>query len=70
MTLGNVADSRLVEEHAVGRRDAAGVERSGWTALLLGALFMSCAALAFVLFPRALLAPVSELREGRDVACG
>jgi len=41
--------------HAVGRRDAAGAGRSGWTALLLGGLFMSCAALAFVLFPRALL---------------
>jgi MATE family multidrug resistance protein len=54
--------------HAVGRRDAAGVERSGWTALLLGALFMSCAALAFVLFPRALLGLYT--REPRVIETG
>jgi MATE family multidrug resistance protein len=41
--------------HAVGRRDAAGAARSGWTALLFGALFMSSAAAAFVLVPRALI---------------
>jgi MATE family multidrug resistance protein len=37
--------------HAVGRRDPAGASRSGWTALLLGALFMLAAALAFVGIP-------------------
>ncbi|HSC28961.1 MAG TPA: MATE family efflux transporter, partial [Vicinamibacterales bacterium] len=41
--------------HAVGRRDAAGAVRSGWTALLFGAAFMSCAAAVFVLFPRWLI---------------
>jgi MATE family multidrug resistance protein len=41
--------------HAVGRRDAEGVWRAGWTALVLGAAFMSAAALAFVLIPRGLL---------------
>jgi MATE family multidrug resistance protein len=41
--------------HAVGRRDAEGVRRAGWTALLLGAAFMSAAALAFVAVPRKLL---------------
>lgn len=40
---------------ALGRREPAAASRSGWTALLLGAGFMSCAGLAFVLFPRAIL---------------
>jgi MATE family, multidrug efflux pump len=38
--------------HAVGRRDRAGAARSGWTALLFGTLFMSCASAAFLLIPR------------------
>jgi MATE family multidrug resistance protein len=41
--------------HAVGRRDAPGVRRSGWTALLLGAGFMACAAAAFLLVPTPLI---------------
>ncbi len=41
--------------HAVGRRDWEGAARSGWTAILFGVLFMSCAAAAFLLFPRALI---------------
>jgi MATE family multidrug resistance protein len=41
--------------HAVGRRDAAGAARSGWTALLFGTLFMACAAAVFLLIPRALI---------------
>ncbi len=40
---------------AVGRRDAAGVARSGWTALLFGTFFMACAAAVFLLVPRALI---------------
>ena len=28
---------------AIGRRDAAGAARAGWTALLFGTLFMTCA---------------------------
>ncbi|MGH9773754.1 MAG: MATE family efflux transporter [Candidatus Acidiferrales bacterium] len=39
---------------ALGRRDRAGASRSGWTAIALGAGFMSCAAAAFLLFPRAI----------------
>jgi MATE family multidrug resistance protein len=34
--------------HAVGRADAGGAARAGWTALLLGVGFMSAAALLFV----------------------
>ena len=41
--------------HAVGRRDPQGASRAGWTALLFATLFMSMAALAFLLMPRALL---------------
>ena len=41
--------------HAVGRHDPAGAARSGWTALLFGTLFMSCAAATFLLTPRALI---------------
>ncbi len=37
--------------HAVGRRDERGARRSGWTALLLGAAFMSCAAIVFLSVP-------------------
>ncbi|MEX1129803.1 MAG: MATE family efflux transporter [Vicinamibacterales bacterium] len=41
--------------HAVGRRDAAGAARAGWTALLFGVLFMSAAAAVFFTVPRLLL---------------
>jgi MATE family multidrug resistance protein len=41
--------------HAVGRHDPVGAARSGWTALLFGTLFMSCAAAAFLLIPRVLI---------------
>jgi MATE family multidrug resistance protein len=41
--------------HAVGRRDPDGAARAGWTALLLGVGFMSCAAAAFLLVPGTLI---------------
>jgi MATE family multidrug resistance protein len=41
--------------HAVGRGDAAGAARAGWTALLFGVGFMSIAAVAFLVMPRALI---------------
>ena len=37
---------------ALGRRDVRAAERSGFTALLLGGGFMSCAALVFLLLPQ------------------
>jgi len=40
---------------AIGRRDAAGAARAGWTALLFGVVFMSVAAIAFVAIPRPLI---------------
>jgi MATE family multidrug resistance protein len=41
--------------HAVGRRDAAGASRAGWTALLFGTLFMAAAAAIFLTIPRTLI---------------
>ncbi len=41
--------------HALGRREPAAAVRSGWTALLLGAGFMLCAGMAFLLFPEAIM---------------
>lgn len=37
---------------AIGRRDPHAAARAGWAALILGVGFMSCAAVAFVLFPQ------------------
>lgn len=44
---------------AVGRHDGVGAARSGWTALLFGTFFMSCAAATFLLFPRRLVGAFS-----------
>lgn len=41
--------------HAVGRHDADGADRAGWTALLFAVLFMSAAATIFLTLPRPLL---------------
>ena len=41
--------------HAYGARDAAGVSRSGWTALVVGLGFMVFSAATMLLFPRFLL---------------
>lgn len=41
--------------HAIGRRNKADALHAGWTALLFGTLFMSCAAAAFLLIPRQLI---------------
>ena len=37
--------------HAVGRRDALGAERAGWSAIVLGAVFMTAAAVVFIVVP-------------------
>jgi len=46
--------------HAVGRRDRSGAARSGWTAILFGVAFMSLAAAAFLLAPRALIGAFTD----------
>jgi len=48
--IGSAAAVRV--GHALGRRDAHGASRAGWTALALGASFMTCMALALWLVPR------------------
>jgi multidrug resistance protein, MATE family len=41
---------------AMGRRDPRGVRRSGWTAITIGLGFMACAAIAFLIVPRPIMA--------------
>jgi len=50
--LGISAAAAVRVGQALGRKDRAGAGMAGWTALLLGASFMSLAALAFVAVPR------------------
>jgi MATE family multidrug resistance protein len=66
--LGVAAAGAVRVGHAVGRRDAAGVGRAGWTALAVGVGFMALAALAMVLVP----APIISLftTDGAVVATG
>src|SRR5689334_7045480 len=40
---------------AVGRRDADGAMRAGWTAIAIGVTFMAAAALVFLVAPRLLV---------------
>ncbi len=40
---------------AVGRKDPDGIRRAGWTALVIGGLFMLIPALLFAIFPKALI---------------
>ena len=53
---------------AVGRRDPGGAARSGWTAILFGALFMSSASAAFLIVPRTLIGAFTS--DGSVVAIG
>lgn len=53
--LGISAAGAVRVGQAVGRRDAAGAMRAGWTALALGAGFMTMAAVVFVTLPRPIL---------------
>jgi multidrug resistance protein, MATE family len=53
--------------HAVGRRDGAGAERAGWTALLFGVAFMAMAAASFVIAPQALVGAFTSDRRVIDI---
>jgi MATE family multidrug resistance protein len=55
--LGVAAAGAVRVGHAMGRRDSAGAGRAGWTALAVGAGFMSVAALAMLIVP----APIIKL---------
>jgi MATE family multidrug resistance protein len=48
---------------AVGQQDADGIRRAGWTALILGASFMSSTAVLFLLAPRTLIGFFLDLRD-------
>ena len=58
--LGIAASGAVRVGHAVGRRDAPGAARAGWTALLFGVAFMTLAALIFLTIPRLLLDPFTD----------
>jgi multidrug resistance protein, MATE family len=51
--IGSAAAVRVGQ--ALGRRDAGAASRAGWTALALGAGFMSCAAIVFWVVPGAIV---------------
>jgi MATE family multidrug resistance protein len=51
--IGSAAAVRV--GHAVGRGDLPAARRAGWTAILLGAAFMTLAGIVFVVAPRAIL---------------
>ena len=53
--LGIASAAAVRVGHAVGRRDAGGAGRAGWTAVILGVLFMACSATAFLILPRTLM---------------
>jgi MATE family multidrug resistance protein len=46
--------------NAIGRGDARGASRAGWTAIALGGAFMTFSALCFLLFPRAIVGLFSQ----------
>lgn len=50
--IGSAAAVRV--GHAIGAQDVPGAARAGWMALLFGAIFMSCAALMLLFFPKAI----------------
>jgi multidrug resistance protein, MATE family len=51
MPLGISSAAAVRVGHALGRGDSEGAVRSGWMAVRLGALVMSCSAIAFLLVP-------------------
>jgi multidrug resistance protein, MATE family len=54
MPLGISSAAAVRVGSALGRADPRGAARSGWTALGLGAILMSCAAAALLLFPHSI----------------
>jgi MATE family multidrug resistance protein len=53
--LGVASAAAVRVGQAVGRRDREGAAQAGWTALLIGAGFMSCSATVLLLLPRQLI---------------
>jgi MATE family multidrug resistance protein len=70
MPLGISAAAAVRVGSALGRADPNGAARSGWTALGLGAIVMSCATAALLVFPRAiarLFTPETQIIEAGAV---
>ena len=53
--LGLASAAAVRVGHAVGRRDTFGANQAGWTAVMLGVLFLACASLVFLLIPSQLM---------------
>ena len=53
--LGVSSAGGIMVGHAIGRGDSLAARRAGWTAILLGAGFMTVAAIVFLLIPHALI---------------
>ena len=53
--------------HAIGASDGPAASRAGWTALLFGTTFMSCAAAIFLLFPGTLIGAFTGDRAVREI---
>jgi MATE family multidrug resistance protein len=54
--LGVASAAAVRVGHAVGRHDLDAASRAGWTALVVGTVFMTCSALSFLVIPHALIA--------------
>jgi MATE family multidrug resistance protein len=65
--LGVASSGAVRVGHAVGRGDPAGAARAGWTALVLGSVFMSCSAVVFLAAPGALIGAFTEDSNVREV---
>ena len=61
--LGVSAAASVRVGHAIGRRQPAAARRAGWTALLLGAAFMSTSAIVFISAPGAVLRVFTDAPE-------
>jgi MATE family multidrug resistance protein len=57
--LGLASAAAVLVGRALGRRDPVAAVRAGWTAIALGAGFMTLSGLTFLLFPRTILAAFS-----------
>ncbi|SIO56931.1 multidrug resistance protein, MATE family [Singulisphaera sp. GP187] len=53
--LGLASAAAVLVGRALGRRDPVAAVRAGWTAIVLGAGFMTCSGLTFLLIPRSIL---------------
>jgi MATE family multidrug resistance protein len=65
--LGVASAAAVRVGHAVGRRDLSAASRSGWTALILGTMFMMCSALSFLAIPKTLIGAFTSDPQVMDI---